>query len=74
MKVIILGDGIVSLALAKTLVNEGIQVDLVNNSNVIKSSLEVSKLIITPLTKILDYGVVAIVSVVVYKYLFEPRL
>ena len=34
MKVIILGDGIVSLALAKTLVNEGIQVDLVNNSNV----------------------------------------
>ena len=33
MKVIILGDGIVSLALAKTLVNEGIQVDLVNNSN-----------------------------------------
>jgi len=47
---------------------------LVNNSNVIKSSLEVGKLIITPLTKILDYGVVAIVSVVVYKYLFEPRL
>ena len=34
MKVIILGDGIVSLALAKTLVNEGIQVDLVNNYNV----------------------------------------
>ena len=57
------------------LVRQGtISETLVNNSNVIKSSLEVGKLIITPLTKILDYGVVAIVSVVVYKYLVEPRL
>ena len=57
------------------LVRQGtISETLVNNSNVIKSSLEVGKLIITLLTKILDYGVVAIVSVVVYKYLVEPRL
>ena len=33
MKVNILGDGIVSLALAKMLVNEGIYVDLIYNKN-----------------------------------------
>lgn len=47
--------------------------NLVNNSNIVKSSLDVSKKLVSPLTKILDYGVVAIVSVVVYKYLLEPR-
>lgn len=48
--------------------------NLVNNSNIVKSSLDVTKKLVSPLTKILDYGVVAIVSVVVYKYLLEPRL
>ena len=47
--------------------------NLVNNSNIVKSSLDVTKKLVNPLTKILDYGVVAIVSVVVYKYLLEPR-
>lgn len=47
--------------------------NLVNNSNIVKSSLDVTKKLVSPLTKILDYGVVAIVSVVVYKYLLEPR-
>ena len=48
--------------------------NLVNNSNIVKSSLDVTKKLVNPLTKILDYGVVAIVSVVLYKYLLEPRL
>ena len=47
--------------------------NLVNNSNIVKSSLDVTKKLVSPLTKILDYGVDAIVSVVVYKYLLEPR-
>jgi len=47
--------------------------NLVNNSNIVKSSLDVTKKLVSPLTKILDYGVVAIVSVVLYKYLLEPR-
>jgi hypothetical protein len=47
--------------------------NLVNNSNIVKSSLDVTKKLVSPLTKILDYGLVAIVSVVVYKYLLEPR-
>jgi hypothetical protein len=48
--------------------------NLVNNSNIVKSSLDVTKKIVSPLTKLLDYGLVSIVSVVVYKYLIEPRL
>jgi hypothetical protein len=48
--------------------------NLVNNSNIVKSSLDVTKKIVSHLTKLLDYGLVSIVSVVVYKYLIEPRL
>jgi hypothetical protein len=51
-----------------------ISTNLVNNSNIVKSSLDVTKKIVSPLTKLLDYGLVSIVSVVVYKYLIEPRL
>lgn len=47
--------------------------NLVNNSNIVKSSLDVSKKLSGPLSKLLDYSVVAVLSVVLYKYLVESR-